>query len=111
MSWIALTSQAQLDEIVNKSAEKTQVIFKHSTRCSISSVAQQRLQKSKLPEEIDFYYLDLLSYRALSNQIAETFKVHHESPQVLVIKDGKCVYDESHLAISMNEIVEQAKAA
>lgn len=111
MSWIALTSGAQLDEIVKKSAEKTQVIFKHSTRCSISSVAQQRLQKGKLPEDIDFYYLDLLSYRGISNQVADTFKVHHESPQVLVIKDGKCVYDESHLAISMDEIVDQAKAA
>jgi|SRR5687768_7422654 bacillithiol system protein YtxJ len=111
MSWIALTSEAQLDEIVKKSAEKTQVIFKHSTRCSISSVAQQRLQKAKLPDDLDFYYLDLLSYRAISNKIAETFKVYHESPQVLVIKDGKCVYDESHLAISVDEIVEQAKAA
>src|SRR5690349_3626476 len=111
MSWIPLTSEEQLDEIVAKSASKPQVIFKHSTRCSISSVAQQRLQKGKLPEDIDFYYLDLLTYRAISNQIAETFKVHHESPQVLVIKDGKCVYDESHLAISMDEIVDQAKAA
>jgi bacillithiol system protein YtxJ len=108
MSWIALTSEAQLDEIVKKSAEKPQVIFKHSTRCSISSVAQQRLQKAKLPEDIDFYYLDLLSYRAISNQIADKFKVHHESPQVLVIKDGKCIYDESHLAISIDEIVENA---
>ena len=111
MSWIPLTSEAQLDEIVAKSANKTQVIFKHSTRCSISAVAQQRLQKAKFPEDIDFYYLDLLTYRSISNQIAERFHVHHESPQVLVIKDGKCVYDESHLAISVDEIMEQSNAA
>jgi bacillithiol system protein YtxJ len=111
MGWISLTSEAQLDEIIAKSAERAQVIFKHSTRCSISSVAQQRLQKGTLPDEIDFHYLDLLAYRSLSNKIAEQFKVHHESPQVLVIKDGKCIYDESHLAISMNDIIEQAKAA
>lgn len=111
MAWIPLTSEAQLDEIVAKSANKTQVIFKHSTRCSISAVAQQRLQKAKFPEEIDFYYLDLITYRSVSNQIADRFHVHHESPQVLVIKDGKCVYDESHLAISVDEILDQSNAA
>jgi bacillithiol system protein YtxJ len=111
MAWIPLTSDAQLDEIVAKSAEKPQVIFKHSTRCSISSVAQQRLQKAKLPEDIDFYYLDLLAYRSISNKIAEIFQVHHESPQVLVIKDGKCIYDESHLAISVDDILEHSTAA
>ncbi len=111
MAWISLTSEAQLDEIVAKSADRPQVIFKHSTRCSISSVAQQRLQRGTLPEDLDFYILDLLAYRSVSNKIAEQFQVHHESPQVLVIKDGKCIYDESHLAISMNDIVEQAKVA
>jgi bacillithiol system protein YtxJ len=69
------------------------------------------LQKAAQPDGIDFYYLDLLAHRPLSNKIAETFRVHHESPQILVIRDGKCIYDESHLAISMMDIVESAKAA
>ena len=110
MDWRALTEESQLQQIIDNSAERPQVIFKHSTRCSISAVARQRLQKGALPPEIDFYYLDLLSYRSLSNKIAEIFHVHHESPQVLVIKNGTCVYDESHLSISMDEIVEQAMA-
>ena len=111
MQWIQLVSEEQLTQIVQKSAEKPQVIFKHSTRCSISSVAYQRLQKATQPDGLDFYYLDLLAHRPLSNRIAETFSVHHESPQILVIKDGKCIYDESHLAISMMDIVESAKVA
>lgn len=111
MQWNSLTHEAQLDQLITTSAQKPQVIFKHSTRCSISSVAYQRLQKAQLPEGIDFYYLDLLAHRPLSNKIAEVFRVHHESPQVLVIKDGKCVYDESHLAISMQDITEQASKA
>ena len=111
MEWIHLTDEQQLEEIIKKSQEKPQVIFKHSTRCSISSVAYQRLKKAKQPEEIDFYYLDLIAYRGLSNKIAETFGVNHESPQVLVIKDGECIYDESHLSISMNDILDQSKAA
>lgn len=111
MEWIHLTSEEQLQQIIEKSGAKPQVIFKHSTRCSISGVALQRLQKNQLPEDIDFYYLDLLSYRGLSNTIASKFSVHHESPQVLVVKEGQCVYDESHLGISMDEIIEQAKAA
>ena len=111
MQWIHLTDEEQLNQILSNSEAKPQVIFKHSTRCSISSVAYQRLQKAPQPEGIDFYYLDLLAHRPLSNKIAEVFRVHHESPQVLVIRDGKCVYDESHLAISMMDIVESAKVA
>jgi bacillithiol system protein YtxJ len=111
MNWIQLTDEAQLQQIITHSQTKPQVIFKHSTRCSISSVALQRLQKTSQPDGLDFYFLDLLAHRQLSNKIAETFGVHHESPQVLVIKDGGCIFDESHLGISMNDIVEQAKAA
>lgn len=106
MHWIHLTDEEQLKQIISNSNTRPQVIFKHSTRCSISSVALQRLQKAEQPADIDFYYLDLISYRGLSNKIAETFKVHHESPQVLVLKDGDCIYDESHLGISMDEILE-----
>ena len=111
MEWIHLTDEQQLNDLIEKSREKPQVIFKHSTRCSISSVAFQRLQKAKQPQDIDFYYLDLIAYRSLSNKVAQLFSVHHESPQVLVIKDGECVYDESHLGISMNDILDQSKAA
>jgi bacillithiol system protein YtxJ len=111
MHWIHLTDEEQLKQIISKSQLRPQVIFKHSTRCSISAVALQRLQKVSQPSDIDFHFLDLLAYRGLSNKIAETFMVNHESPQVLVIRDGSCVFDESHLSISMNEIVDQAKVA
>lgn len=111
MHWIHLTDEEQLKQIISNSQNRPQVIFKHSTRCSISSVALQRLQKVDQPNDIDFYFLDLIAYRSLSNKIAEVFKVHHESPQVLVIKDGDCIYDESHLAISMDEIIDSAHAA
>lgn len=110
MDWKILNDAAQLEEIKKRSFEKTQVIFKHSTRCSISSVAKSRLEKAQAPENIDFYYLDLISYRNISNEVAEKFDVFHESPQVLVIRNGECVYDESHMSISMNEIAEQAAA-
>jgi bacillithiol system protein YtxJ len=111
MHWTHLTDEEQLKQIISKSGAKPQVIFKHSTRCSISAVAFQRLQKAQQPDGIDFHYLDLLAHRSLSNKISEVFKVHHESPQVLVIRNGKCVYDESHLGISMLDIVESAKVA
>ena len=104
MKWIQLTDEAQLNEIISKSQHKPQVIFKHSSRCSISSVALQRLQKAQQPDSLDFYFLDLLAHRPLSNKVAEKFSVHHESPQILLIKNGKCIYDESHLGISMNDI-------
>jgi bacillithiol system protein YtxJ len=111
MEWIHLTDEEQLNNIIVKSQEKAQIIFKHSNRCSISSVALQRLQKANPPGEIDFYFLDLIRYRPLSNKIAEVFKVRHESPQVLMIKDGECVFNESHLGIDMHDIVDRVKAA
>jgi bacillithiol system protein YtxJ len=109
MNWHPLKSDEQLNKIIEDSYQTPQVIFKHSTRCSISGAARARLDKASEPEGIAFHYLDLLSYRPLSNKIAETFHVHHESPQALLIKKGECVYDESHLSIMMEDIVEQAK--
>ncbi len=111
MEWIQLSTNDQLEQIINLSNEKPQVIFKHSTRCSISAVAWKRVQKNHEKTEVNFYFLDLIAYRSLSNKIAEIFNVYHESPQVLVIKNGQCVFDESHLSISLDEILEQANAA
>ena len=110
MNWKTLNDEAQLTEIIERSATVPQVIMKHSTRCSISAMAKSRLDRSKAPEGIDFHYLDLLANRPLSNKIAEVFDVYHESPQVLVIVNGECVYDESHSGISMDLIVESAQA-
>lgn len=111
MNWTDITSVAQLDAIKEKSKTTPQLIFKHSTRCSISSVAKSRLERGATPEGIDFYYLDLISHRDISAKVAETFGVYHESPQVLLIKNGECVYDESHSSITMDDIAEQAATA
>lgn len=108
INWIELIDESQLESIKIQSADKPQVIFKHSTRCSISSMAKSRLDRSVAPAGIDFYYLDLIRYRNLSNKIADDFHVHHESPQVILIRHGECIYDESHNAIVMDEIIEQA---
>jgi len=67
-------------------------------------MAKNRLDKKNAPEGIDFYYLDLIKFRKLSNKIAEDFKVSHQSPQVLIIDHGKCIYDESHSGITMDDI-------
>jgi bacillithiol system protein YtxJ len=108
MKWNELTNENQLDQIKLQSSERPQVIFKHSTRCGISAVAKSRLDKWQPSEEFDLYYLDLIKYRQLSNKISEMFQVHHESPQVLVIKNSECIYDESHLGISIEDILEHA---
>ena len=109
MNWINLKSVHQLDEIKELSKTRTQVIFKHSTRCSISSMAKSRLERNEQPEATDFYFLDLLKFRSLSDKIAEDFAVSHESPQVLLIRNMECVYEESHSGIDMVEITEQIR--
>ena len=107
MNWNELTSEHQLEQIRQKSFERPQVIFKHSTRCSISSMAKSRLEREQQPEATDFYFLDLIKFRSLSDKIAEDFGVNHESPQILLIKNSECVYEESHNGIDMAEIAEQ----
>lgn len=108
LPWVFLTSEQQLEEITKKSFVKTQVIFKHSTRCSISSITMNKFVKNyTIPEEeADLYYLDLLNYRSVSDAVGFKFQVMHQSPQVLVIKDGVSVYDASHYAIQTDKILE-----
>ncbi|TDH28869.1 bacillithiol system redox-active protein YtxJ [Segetibacter sp. 3557_3] len=110
MNWIDLTSADQLEKIKADSKTKPQVIFKHSTRCSISSMAKSRLDRSPELKDADFYHLDLIAYRSISKKVAEDFNVYHESPQVLVIRDGVCVYDESHYGITVDQLTEQISA-
>ena len=107
INWQNLTSPDQLNELIEKSAARPQLVFKHSTRCSISAVALNRLEQYPPEGDIEFWFVDLLQYRSLSNLIAETFRVHHESPQVLLIKNKVCFYDESHSGIISSEITEQ----
>jgi bacillithiol system protein YtxJ len=111
MKWINLEDLQQLDEM--KTSSQPSLIFKHSTRCSISMMAKKRfeLDWDALPENMNVYFLDLIRYREISNTIAEVFSVHHESPQLLLIKDGECVYDASHGEISAEEAAEQLAVA
>lgn len=102
--WKTLTEEKQIAEIVELSHEKAQLIFKHSTRCSISSMAKSRLEREWNLENVEPWYLDLISYRSVSNEIARELGVHHESPQAILLKDGLVVHDSSHNTISVSEI-------
>ena len=111
MQWNPIVDNNQIEDIKAASFNKPQLILKHSTTCSISKMALARLERAETPTQIDFHYLDLLNFRNISKEIAESFDVSHESPQVLLIKNGHCVYDESHGCIQMEEIEEQALQA
>jgi bacillithiol system protein YtxJ len=107
MNWISLESAEQLSGIKQK--EGYSIIFKHSTRCSISLMAKRRLELDgdHLPENLPVYFLDLIKYRDVSNQVAQDFQVHHQSPQLLLIKDGECILDQSHGGISVEEALSE----
>lgn len=100
INWIPLTNLAQLDDIDNASTVKSVVIFKHSTRCSISRMALKQFEKEyDLDETVDAYFLDLIAHREVSNEIASRYDVQHQSPQLILIKNKKAVYDASHSVI------------
>jgi bacillithiol system protein YtxJ len=107
-SWKPLTSVFQLDEIVEFSKTKTIVLFKHSTRCGISRMVLSRFEESLADnqKEVVFCFLDLLSFRDVSDEVAARFQVLHQSPQLLVIKNGSCVAHGSHYEILENKMKE-----
>ena len=111
MNWKPITSVDQISSLIQESNSDSNVgvlILKHSTRCSVSFFAKKNLESSwnisadKLPT----YYLDLIKYRDVSDQIAEIFEVRHESPQLLLINKGGCSYSAAHAEIS-SEAVER----
>ncbi|MCK5442161.1 MAG: bacillithiol system redox-active protein YtxJ [Maribacter sp.] len=108
--WIPLVTLDQLKEIKKKSNVKTQVVFKHSVTCGISRMVLNTFVNSHdfTAEEIDLYYLDLHSHREVSNETGYTFQVIHQSPQLLVIKNGEVIAHGSHgnvNGIDLNEYV------
>jgi bacillithiol system protein YtxJ len=113
MLWRKLIDSSQLEDIINISNEQhinAVLLFKHSTRCSISSMALSRLESRwKDDDAIPTYFLDLLNFRNISNEISERFSIEHASPQVLLIKNGICVYHNSHSGISATELLDAAK--
>lgn len=105
INWIPLTFMGQLDELAALSNEKPAIIFKHSTRCSVSRFALKQFENDfDFKDRVDTYFLDLLEYREISNEIANRFGVYHQSPQLLLIKEGKSVYDVSHDGINAEEL-------
>lgn len=99
--WHVLGKMEQLDEIVEQSKTKPVAIFKHSTRCGISRGVLKMFEKNYTlsDNQVKLYFLDLLQNRDISNEIATRFKVHHESPQMIVIKNGTVVHHDSHHSI------------
>jgi bacillithiol system protein YtxJ len=106
VKFFTLDKMEQFDEIDEISQTKPVVLFKHSTRCSISRMALKQFDAEfNYPEEkIDWYLLDLLNHRDLSNEIANRYNVVHQSPQIVVIRNGKAVFNESHDSISAEDL-------
>jgi len=104
--WIELTSSEQLKQAIESSVENAVILFKHSTRCSISSMAKTRFESNWNTElsNVSIYYLDLIAYRNISNEIAELTGIEHQSPQAIVLKNKEVIYDASHSEISAKAI-------
>lgn len=107
MKWLELKEAGQLETIKTESHQQPVLIFKHSTRCSISRAVLDRLERNWNKADVSDvkpYFLDLLTYRPLSNQIALDFDVEHESPQAIMIYRGAPVYIQSHYGIDLAAI-------
>ena len=102
LNWLNLTEINQLDDLLENSVNQKVIIFKHSTRCSISNMVKDRFERT-WPKDLleqDVYYLDLLSFRDVSNAIASKTGIEHQSPQLLIIDNSVCTYSANHNNIS-----------
>ena len=107
LPWVNLESLEQLEELVEKSNHRAQVIYKHSITCGISGMVLKMFNDSfDLDTECDLYFLTIQSHRDISNAVASQFGVRHESPQLLIIKHGKAIFHTSHGAIAEVNIKE-----
>lgn len=105
VNWIALTDESQIAEAIEKSVEKPVLFFKHSTRCSISSMTLNRFEVDwNNDSNCDVYFLDLIAHRNISNALAETLNVQHQSPQAILVNNKQVVYHASHSSIDVNSI-------
>ncbi|HEY4629522.1 MAG TPA: bacillithiol system redox-active protein YtxJ [Flavobacterium sp.] len=105
INWNELTDLGQLNEIIAISNEKPVAIFKHSTRCSVSRMALKQFENEfDSSDKVTPYFLDLIAHRDISNEIANRFGVTHQSPQLILIKEGKAVYNVSHSDIDAEEL-------
>ena len=105
--WLPLTQAEQLAELARESHEHPVLIFKHSTTCSISAAAKGKIERQWADSGVadtPIYYLDLLRFRPLSGQVAAQFGIEHQSPQLLLIRNGECIYNASHLSIRLAEV-------
>lgn len=111
VAWRQLTDLGELNRMVSESAEKPVLLFKHSTRCAISRMVLKQFERDyNLDDAVIPYFLDLLQHRDISNAIANQFEVQHQSPQLIVIKDGKAVFNASHESIDvadLNDFIEK----
>jgi bacillithiol system protein YtxJ len=105
INWNELTDLGQLNEIIAASNEKPVAIFKHSTRCSVSRMALKQFENEfNSSDKVTPYFLDLIAHRDISNEIANRFGVTHQSPQLILIKEGKAIYNVSHSDIDAEEL-------
>lgn len=104
--WHVLSTMEQLEEIIEESKNKPVAVFKHSTRCGISRMVLKQFEKNYdlSDDQLKLYFLDLLQNRDISGEIANRFKVQHESPQMIVLKDGEVVHHDSHQGIDAEHL-------
>lgn len=113
ISWNHLSSLQQLQEAIQNSDSTPVVLFKHSTRCGVSSMALNRLDSSEdlAKSSANFYFIDLLAFREISQAVSEEFHIQHESPQLIIVKNGQARYHASHSDIRPNTLLEQIAIA
>lgn len=106
--WNMISSNQEIEQMIEESSTRTQIVYKHSPSCGVSYFALRNLNDPKLLEndEVDFHLIDVINNRSVSIKFAEMMRVRHESPQIFVIKDGKVLWHDSHNSVHAKNVLE-----
>lgn len=105
--WNVINETTQVDEVLERSHRQPQLLYKHSNRCGTCMFAKSEIESSsgEIKEKAGMHFVDVIRSRAVSDYIAEKLNLRHESPQAILLVDGKVVWHNSHSAIKGNKIL------
>lgn len=106
MDWKQVLREEDVDELLDRSAEKAQILYKHSNRCATCFFAKKNIENigSELKNKAEYHLIDVIGQRSLSLHIQDKLGIQHESPQMFIIDKGQVVWSGSHHQVTAEPI-------
>ena len=101
-----LTDLSALDAAIAESKDRPVLLFKHSRYCGVSCEALDELQShiDGAPPQVAYRVITVQTHRPVSDAVAQRLGLRHETPQAILLRDGKIVWNASHFRITASQL-------